>query len=139
MADRIAPGQVGIFGLHIGSQMDAVVGDGARPHMGEGPDGVVGADLGGVDLAGIDGGAGADLAVLDEGVGPMTQSGPITVLPRRMVPGRILAPGAIWTVSSMQTVRLSIKTPLAMCRSRMASRAASAASRASRMAWWYLP
>ena len=75
MADRIAPGQVGIFGLHIGSQVDAVVGDGASPHMGEGPDGVMGADLGGVDLAGIDGGAGADLAVLDEGVGPDDTAG----------------------------------------------------------------
>ena len=55
--------------------MDAVVGDGAHPHMGEGADGVVGADLGGVDLAGVDGGAGADDAVLDQGVGPDDAAG----------------------------------------------------------------
>ena len=37
--------------------------------MGEGPDGIVGPDAGGVDLAGVDGGALADLAVLDQAVG----------------------------------------------------------------------
>ena len=70
VADGVAPGKVGVLGLHIGPQMDPVVGDGAHPHMGEGADGVVGADLGGIDLAGVDGGAGADDAVLNQAVGP---------------------------------------------------------------------
>ena len=68
----------------------------------------------------------------------MTQPGPMTVLPRRMVPGRMTAPGAICTVSSIETVRLSICTPFAMCRSSTASRAASAwssARRAAARAW----
>ena len=53
VADGVAPGKAGVLGLHVGPQMDAVVGGGARPHMGEGPDVVVGADLGCVDLAGV--------------------------------------------------------------------------------------
>ena len=58
-------------------------------------------------------------------LGPMTQPGPMTVDPRRMVPGRMRAPGAIWTVSSMTTAVLSIRTPLAICRSRISMRACS--------------
>ena len=69
VADGVAAGKVGVLGLHIGAQVDAVVGDGARADVGEGPDVVVGADLRGVDLAGVDGGAAADGAVLDESVG----------------------------------------------------------------------
>ena len=37
-----------------------------------------------------------------------------TVLPRRMVPARMVAPGAMTTPSSIWTVRLSMFTPLAM-------------------------
>ena len=33
-------------------------------------------------------------------LGPMTHPAPMTVLPRRMVPARITAPGAIWTSAS---------------------------------------
>ncbi len=38
----------------------------------------------------------------------------MTVLPRRMQPGRIVAPGAMTTLASIWTARLSIITPLAM-------------------------
>ena len=49
--------------------MHAVVGDGVHPHMGEGADVVVRADVAAVDLAGVHGGAFIHGAVLDEGVG----------------------------------------------------------------------
>ena len=69
MAHGVAPGKVGVLGLHIGTQMHAVVGDSVHPHMGEGADVVVGAQMTAVDLAGVDGGALVHDAVLDEGVG----------------------------------------------------------------------
>ena len=69
MAHGVAPGKVGVFGLHIGTQMHAVVGDSVHPHMGEGADVVVGADVAAVDLAGVHGGALVHGAVLDQGVG----------------------------------------------------------------------
>ena len=69
VADRVAPGKVGILGLHIGTQMDAVIGDGVDPHMGERPDVVVGAQMTAVHLAGVDGGALVYGAVLNEAVG----------------------------------------------------------------------
>ena len=69
VAHGVAAGKVGVFGLHIGTQMHAVVGDGVHPHMGEGADVVVGADVAAVDLAGVDGSALVHGAVLDEGVG----------------------------------------------------------------------
>ena len=49
--------------------MDAVIGDGVHPHMGEGADVVVGAEVAAVNLAGVDGGALVHGAVLDEAVG----------------------------------------------------------------------
>ena len=49
--------------------MYAVVGDSVHPHMGEGADVVVGADVAAIDLAGIHGSALVHGAVLDEGVG----------------------------------------------------------------------
>ena len=69
VAHGVAPGKVGVLGLHIGAQMHAIVGDGVHPHMGEGADVVVGADVAAVDLAGIHGSALVHGAVLDEGVG----------------------------------------------------------------------
>ena len=48
--------------------MHAVVGDSVHPHMGEGADVVVGADVAAVDLAGVHGSALVHGAVLDEGV-----------------------------------------------------------------------
>ena len=49
--------------------MHAVVGDSVHPHMGEGADVVVGAQMAAVDLAGVDGGALVHGAVLDQAVG----------------------------------------------------------------------
>ena len=49
--------------------MDAVIGDGVDPHMGERPDVVVGAQMTAVHLAGVDGGALVYGAVLNEAVG----------------------------------------------------------------------
>ena len=49
--------------------MHAVVGDGVHPHMGEGADVVVRADVAAVHLTGVDGAALVYDAVLDEGVG----------------------------------------------------------------------
>ena len=69
VAHGVATGKVGVLGLHIGAQMHAVVGDGVHPHMGEGADVVVGADVAAVDLAGVHGGAFIHGAVLDQGVG----------------------------------------------------------------------
>ena len=69
MAHGVATGKVGVLGLHIGTQMHAVVGDSVHPHMGEGADVVVGADVAAVDLAGVHGSALVHGAVLDEGVG----------------------------------------------------------------------
>jgi hypothetical protein len=69
VAHGVAPGKVGVFGLHIGTQMHAVVGDSVHPHMGEGADVVVGAQMAAVDLAGVDGGALVHGAVLDQGIG----------------------------------------------------------------------
>ena len=69
VAHGVAPGKVGVLGLHIGTQMHAVVGNGVHPHMGEGTDVVVRADMAAVDLAGVHGGALVHGAVLDEGVG----------------------------------------------------------------------
>ena len=69
MAHGVAPGKVGVLGLHVSAQMHAVVGDGVHPHMGEGADVVVGAQMAAVDLAGVDGGALVHGAVLDQAVG----------------------------------------------------------------------
>ena len=69
VAHSVAAGKVGVLGLHIGAQMHAVVGDGVHPHMGEGADVVVRADMAAVDLAGVHGGAFIHGAVLDQGVG----------------------------------------------------------------------
>ena len=69
VAHGVAPGKVGVLGLHIGTQMHAVVGDSVHPHMGEGADVVVGAQMTAVDLAGVDGGALVHGAVLDQGIG----------------------------------------------------------------------
>ena len=69
VAHGVAAGKVGVLGLHIGAQMHAVVGDGVHPHMGEGADVVVGADVAAVDLAGVHGSAFIHGAVLDQGVG----------------------------------------------------------------------
>ena len=69
VAHRVAPGKVGVLGLHVCTQMHAVVGDGVYPHMGEGTDIVVGADVAAVHLTGVDGAALIYDAVLDEGVG----------------------------------------------------------------------
>ena len=49
--------------------MHAVVGNGVHPHMGEGADVVVGADVAAVDLAGVHGSAFVHGAVLDQGIG----------------------------------------------------------------------
>ena len=49
--------------------MHTVIGDRVHPHMGEGADVVVRAQVAAVDLAGVDGGALVHDAVLDEGVG----------------------------------------------------------------------
>jgi len=49
--------------------MHAVVGDGVHPHMGEGADVVVRADVAAVYLTGVDGAALVYDAVLNEGVG----------------------------------------------------------------------
>ena len=68
VAHGVATGKVGVLGLHIGAQMHAVVGDGVHPHMGEGADVVVGAQMGAVDLAGVDGGAFVHGAVFNEAV-----------------------------------------------------------------------
>ena len=69
VAHGVAAGKVGVLGLHIGTQMHAVVGDSVHPHMGEGADVVVGAQMTAVDLAGVDGGALVHGAVLDQGIG----------------------------------------------------------------------
>ena len=69
VAHGVAAGKVGVLGLHIGTQMHAVVGNGVHPHMGEGADVVVRADVAAVDLAGVYGGAFIHGAVLDQGVG----------------------------------------------------------------------
>lgn len=108
--------------------MHAAAGDGVDAHMGEGTDIVVGAEVAAVDLAGVDGGAFVHGAVLDEGVGPMTQPAPMVVLPRRMVPARMTAPGAMTTSEPISTLRLRMSTPFAMWRSSISSRWASAAS-----------
>ena len=44
----------------------------------------------------------------------MMQPAPMTVLPRRMVPARMTAPGAMTTSGAICTVRLSMITPFAM-------------------------
>ena len=69
VAHRVAPGKVGVLGLHVCTQMHAVVGDGVHPHMGEGADVVVRADVAAVYLTGVDGAALVYDAVLNEGVG----------------------------------------------------------------------
>jgi len=46
--------------------------------------------------------------------GPITQPAPILVAPRRIVPGRMAAPGAISTLSSIKISRLVMLTPFAM-------------------------
>ena len=66
VAHRVAPGKVGVLGLHVCTQMHAVVGDGVHPHMGEGADVVVRADVAAVYLTGVDGAALVYDAVLNE-------------------------------------------------------------------------
>ena len=58
----------------------------------------------------------------------MTQPAPMAVLPRRMVPARMTAPGAMTTSEPISTLRLRMSTPFAMWRSSTSSRWASAAS-----------
>ena len=69
VAHCVAPGKVGVLGLHVCTQMHAVVGDGVHPHMGEWADVVVRADVAAVHLTGVDGAALVYDAVLNEGVG----------------------------------------------------------------------
>ena len=57
----------------------------------------------------------------------MTQFAPMTVLPRRMQPGRITAPGAISTSGSIKTWSLMNSTPFCRCFSKVSSKAALAA------------